>query len=287
MEVVPVIDMAAYSADPDSEESRKVIQGIFEAASTWGFFVLKGTSISTDQQLALMRSAQELFALPLKDKMALDLAQGSVAWRGYMPLGGEQTHGHQDWKEGLYIGPEHPEDHPLSGMPLHGRNRFPDEALPNMRPDIMAYLEQATELGKTLTDILSEGLGLGRKDLRRRWLDPEPVVLFHCFKYAPVSATANLPSTHLKLSADVNKEESFGIGEHTDFGYLTLLKVDSAGLQVLSPTGKWVDVPVIEGALVVNGEFHYSEGIPRIVTSVHLLILDGTIPTQLVTCSIN
>lgn len=229
MEVVPVIDMAAYLADPDSEASRGVISDIFEAASTWGFFVLTGTSISNDQQLALMKSAQAFFALPLEDKMALDLAQGSVAWRGYMPLGGEQTHGHQDWKEGLYIGPEHTEDHPLSGMPLHGRNRFPDAALPNMRPDIMEYVDQVTELGKTLTDMMSEGLGLGRKDLCRRWLDPEPVVLFRCFKYAPVSATAN-------LSTDVNKEESFGIGEHTDFGYLTLLKVDSAGLQVgLSP----------------------------------------------------
>nr|XP_036584562.1 2og-fe oxygenase [Colletotrichum truncatum]KAF6794080.1 2og-fe oxygenase [Colletotrichum truncatum] len=236
MEAVPVIDMAPYLSDPDAKNSKTVVREIYEAASTWGFFLLTGTSLSNDQQLALMRSTKSFFDLPLKDKMALDVAQGGVAWRGYMPLGGEQTHGHKDWKEGLYIGPEHPEDHHL------------------VRSDVMAYLEQVNNLGKVLTDMFSEGLGLDRRDLRRRWLDPEPVILFRCFKYAPVAASTDVRSTHPDPSKDRNEEDGFGIGSHTDFGYLTILKVDSTGLQlqVLSPADKWVDVPVIEGALVIN-----------------------------------
>ncbi|KAL0929524.1 2OG-Fe(II)oxygenase superfamily protein [Colletotrichum truncatum] len=231
MEAVPVIDMAPYLSDPDAKNSKTVVREIYEAASTWGFFLLTGTSLSNDQQLALMRSTKSFFDLPLKDKMALDVAQGGVAWRGYMPLGGEQTHGHKDWKEGLYIGPEHPEDHHL------------------VRSDVMAYLEQVNNLGKVLTDMFSEGLGLDRRDLRRRWLDPEPVILFRCFKYAPVAASTDVRSTHPDPSKDRNEEDGFGIGSHTDFGYLTILKVDSTGLQ-------WVDVPVIEGALVINSKWH-------------------------------
>jgi isopenicillin N synthase-like dioxygenase len=38
----------------------------------------------------------------------------NVTWtsRGYMPMGGERTHGSVDHKEGLYLGPDHGPNHP-------------------------------------------------------------------------------------------------------------------------------------------------------------------------------
>ena len=57
-----------------------------------------------------------------------------------MPLGGEGTRGRVDHKEGIYFGPEHPEGHPHAGLPLHGRNQFPDEAsVPGMRETVLQY----------------------------------------------------------------------------------------------------------------------------------------------------
>jgi len=45
----------------------------------------------------------------------------------------------------------------------------------------------------------------------------------------------------------------FGVGEHTDYGYLTLLLQDnSGGLQVKLANGSWIDAPPIHGSLVVN-----------------------------------
>ncbi|PHH91544.1 hypothetical protein CDD83_29 [Cordyceps sp. RAO-2017] len=238
---VPLINMGPYLSDPKSAQGQAVVRDICHAASAWGFFLLTGTGVPPATQAALLQSAKDFFALPTEDKMALDVARGGVAWRGYMPLGGEFTHGRQDWKEGLYIGPEHSPEHPLAGMPLHGRNQFPDSQLPDMRRHVLDYVDQLTELGKTLTDILSLGLGLapGKDSLRTRLLDPEPVVLFRCFKYTP--AEASPPGS-----------VTYGIGEHTDFGYLTLLKVDSPGLQVLSPTDEWVDVPVVDDGFIIN-----------------------------------
>ena len=45
----------------------------------------------------------------------------------------------------------------------------------------------------------------------------------------------------------------FGSAPHNDFGCLTILAQDQvSGLQVLSPAGAWLDVPVVPGAFVVN-----------------------------------
>ncbi|KAI1433263.1 hypothetical protein GGR50DRAFT_696264 [Xylaria sp. CBS 124048] len=247
-QIFPVIDLAPYYADPRHPDAQHVIQAMHAAASEWGFFLATGTQVSPQTQSSLVSASRAFFDLPLDVKTALDVRAGGVAWRGYMPLGGEHTHGRMDWKEGLYIGPEHADDHPLVNMPLHGRNQFLDQELPGMRHAALEYVDQVTELGKTLTDMFSLGLGLEQNQLRQLLLEPEPVVLFRCFKYMP--AEGNVISE--PKEEEKHDDKSFGIGEHTDFGYLTILKVDSPGLQVLSPSDTWVDVPVVENSFIVN-----------------------------------
>ncbi|GGE14313.1 hypothetical protein GCM10011529_20870 [Polymorphobacter glacialis] len=47
-------------------------------------------------------------------------------------------------------------------------------------------------------------------------------------------------------------ETGFGVGEHTDYGLLTLLAQDQhGGLEIRTPTG-WLSAPPIPGALIVN-----------------------------------
>jgi isopenicillin N synthase-like dioxygenase len=205
-ERVPIVDIAAYYSGPHSSEGHRAIQAIHTAASTWGFFLITGTEVSPQIQSSLLSTSQDFFDLPSEAKVALDVRNGGVAWRGYMPLGGEHTHGSLDWKEGFYVGPEHADDHPLVGLPLHGKNQFPDKELPDMRHTVLDYINEVTRLGYTLTDMFSLGLGLGEGELRRRLLEPEPVVLFRCFKYAPIE------KNDAQLGGD---EGNFGIGEHT------------------------------------------------------------------------
>src|SRR5438093_1107859 len=67
----------------------------------------------------------------------------------------------------------------------------------------------------------------------------DPLVLFRIFNY---------PSTR----DEPPDEETWGVGEHTDYGLLTILRQDDAGgLQVKSPGG-WLDAPPIPNAFVCN-----------------------------------
>ena len=156
-----------------------------------------------------------------------------------MPWGGEGSKGSTDQKEGFYGGPElnSRDKHPLNGMPTYGQNQFPDEDIPEMRTLVLEYIKRVTELGLKISDAISVGLGFDKGEVRRRFLEPEPIQLFRSFKYS--------------LREGV---ESCGIGEHSDFGFLTILSQNAIGLQVLSPSHEWVDVPVVPDSFVVNGE---------------------------------
>jgi len=48
-------------------------------------------------------------------------------------------------------------------------------------------------------------------------------------------------------------EPRFGCGAHSDYGCCTILAQDMAGgLQLLSKTGKWINVPCVPDTLVIN-----------------------------------
>ncbi|KAE9386714.1 2OG-Fe(II) oxygenase [Gymnopus androsaceus JB14] len=235
----PIIDIQPFLIDSSSQEASNVITNFRDAFTTWGFCQLVGHNVPPTLRSALLANAKTFFDLPLEEKLKVHVKNGGVAWRGYMPQGGEGTHGRIDQKEGIYAGPEHPDDHPQIGLPLHGKNQFPDTTIPEMRGVVLEYIEKVSELGRAVCDIISMSLGMDKEFVREKFLAPEPVALFRCFKYSLKEAP--------KEGSNI-----WGIGDHSDFGLLTLLIQDSPGLQVLSPQKEWVDVPVIENAFVCN-----------------------------------
>ena len=121
--------------------------------------------------------------------------------------------------QGLYFGPEHPANHALAGAPLHGKNQFPDSTIPEMRAIVLGYIDKIIELGKLLSDLISLYLGLPCDFMRKHFLEPEPISIVRCFRYFAAPVQDDTPK--------------YGIGEHTDFGYLTILNQNKPGLQVM------------------------------------------------------
>lgn len=235
MERLPVIDMRPLFDRSDAAGRARVAAEIAAACEAHGFFYLTGHGVGADVLDALEAESRRFFALPLPAKQRIAMAKGGRAWRGWFPLGGELTSGKPDLKEGLYLGTELPPDHPRvrAGIPMHGANLWPDE-LPGLKAAVTAYMDGATRAAAALMEGVSLSLGLAA-DWFQRTYTAEPTVLFRIFHY-PAGGDP----------------DAWGVGEHTDYGLLTLLAQDRfGGLQVKTPGG-WIEAPPIEGALVCN-----------------------------------
>ena len=233
---LPVIDVSALAT---GGPGRAVVAARFGAACrAHGFFYVVGHDVDPALVRRLEALSRRFFAQDEASKMRWRMALGGRAWRGYFPLAGELTSGRPDWKEGLYLGTELPEDHPLvrARTPVHGPNLFPD--IDGFRDTVLDYIDAVTRLGHRLMEGIATSLGLPAAYFAQRYT-ADPLILFRIFNY---------PTQPVPEGMDVH----WGVGEHTDYGLLTILHQDDVGgLQVRTPQG-WIDAPPIAGSFVCN-----------------------------------
>jgi isopenicillin N synthase-like dioxygenase len=237
---LPVIDVGPLlGPDPGSAAARSAVASQIQAACRErGFFYVTGHGVPADLLDQLASASAEFFALPVEDKLEISMDHGGRAWRGFFPVGAELTSGRPDLKEGLYFGAELPDDDPrvLAGLPLHGRNLFPRQ-VPRLGPLVLAYLDALTSLGQAVLTGVALSLDLDPGYFATGYT-ADPTVLFRIFHYPP--------------SPPSPQAGDWGVGEHTDYGLITLLaQDDSGGLQVAAPEG-WIEAPPVPGTLVCN-----------------------------------
>ncbi|WP_432924450.1 isopenicillin N synthase family dioxygenase [Microbispora sp. CA-135349] len=228
---LPVIDVAALTGPGTDRERAEVARRIEAACLDSGFFYLSGHGVPGDLIVRLRQAAARFFRLPQEHKARISMDRGGRAWRGYFPVGGELTSGRPDLKEGVYFGAELDHDH----RPLHGRNLFPEE-VPELRPAVLAYMDALTRVGQAVMRGVALSLGLD-EDYFAAGYTATPTTLFRIFHYPPPAYAG---------------PDEWGVGEHTDYGLLTLLlQDDHPGLQVHTARG-WIEAPPIPGTLVCN-----------------------------------
>lgn len=234
---VPVIDVAPLVTRVGDRS--RVANEIRQACRYSGFFYIAGHGVEERLQRRLEECSRQFFAQDLASKLEIAMERGGRAWRGYFPVGAELTSGKADLKEGIYFGAELPADHPhvKAGTPLHGVNLFPRN-LPELREAVLAYMDAMTQLGHILMEGIAESLGLEASYFADRYTR-EPLTLFRIFNYPHEPAA-------------LSEEPRWGVGEHTDYGLLTILKQDdSGGLEVKSADG-WIPAPPIPNSFVCN-----------------------------------
>jgi isopenicillin N synthase-like dioxygenase len=233
---LPVVDIHTLMEGDEVVDDAWAVQDLDAACRSHGFFYLVGHGIPQSVLDDLEGQSRRFFALAEDEKARIAMANGGPAWRGWFPVGGELTSGRPDIKEGVYFGEELGSDDPRvkAGWPMHGPNLWPDNP-PGLRPAVEAYMAGAVRAAHILTEGLSLALGLGYKYFHQRFT-ADPTVLFRIFHYPPQPPNA----------------DGFGVGEHTDYGFLTLLAQDRHGGLQIKVDGAWLDAPPIQGALVCN-----------------------------------
>jgi isopenicillin N synthase-like dioxygenase len=146
------------------------------------------------------------------------------------------TSGKPDKKEGIYFGTELANDDARvkAGLPLHGSNLFPERpAL--LRETVLEYMQAVTQVGHTVMRGISLSLGLSADYFYQKY-NQEPLILFRIFHYPPQP-----PHT-----------SEWGVGEHTDYGLLTILLQDKAGGLQVKSRGEWIPAPPVENTFICN-----------------------------------
>lgn len=272
---VPLIDISAWVSDGSDDARAAVVAAMDHAARTVGFMQVVGHGIPDSVVSGLTGALDEFFALPLDAKKAY--VRPAAENRGYSPpkseslsysLGVDPVTRMNDFFEAFNVGASW-RDYPGTSTTVedYAENTWPD-AVPSFHGAVETYFDEARRVAHTLTRILAAALRV-REDFFDTLTDHSIDVL-RMNNYA-------LPPGSIELGAELT-----GMGEHTDFGLVTVLWADQvAGLQVLGQDGSWNDVSPADGALLVNlGDVAARLTNDKWMSTLHRVkppVIDGTI----------
>ena len=233
---LPIVDISRLRS-ARLEERAAVAKDLGFACRDIGFFYVTGHDLTPEDLSALFDISRHFFALPesAKDALSIKLLDHEV---GYIGLEDEQLdpESPNDYKEAFNIGLDLAPDHPdiVTKKPFRGPNVWPD--LPGWREEALRAYKLFWRTGRLIHRGLSLDLGIAETFFDDK-IDA-PIGILRLLHYpARVNGAAN----------------QLGAGAHTDYGNLTLLATDGvAGLQVKLRSGKWIDAPTVQGALICN-----------------------------------
>lgn len=232
---LPILDLARY-ADPADKAA--FLADLRHAARDIGFFYLINHGVDDALQYEVQRQSQRFFALDEAQKQQVAMIH-SPHFRGYNRAASELTRGQPDWREQFDIGAERPaltlSDDAPRWQRLQGPNLWP-AALPSLKPVLLHWQQQMTQVGIRLLRAFAEALQLPENAFDQLYGDK--------------------PNEHIKLIRYPGQQEtqsSQGVGAHKDSGFLSfLLQDEQKGLQVEVAPGEWIDAVPLAGSFVVN-----------------------------------
>jgi isopenicillin N synthase-like dioxygenase len=239
---LPVLDLAPYLVDPDSDGARAFVDQLRQVVHEIGFFHVVGHGVPPALDDEVHAVARRFFALDEADRLEIENVR-SPQFRGYTRFGHELTNGRVDLRDQIDISRELPApslgpDDP-AWLRLRGPNLWP-AALPELRPVVTEWMDAMEGVGRGLLRAMAVALGQ-RPDVFDDVVTPHPEVLTKVIRYVtPADA------------APADDSPGQGVGAHRDTGFLTFVHQDDVGGLQVERDGAFVDVPRLPGAYVVN-----------------------------------
>lgn len=275
---VPLVDIAPYVGEGSPAERARVAREIDHACRTVGFIQITGHGVSTEIRHDLATAMDSFFNQPLPVKKTS--VRPAHENRGYsapkseslsLSLGVESATRMNDFFEAFNIGRTVADFAGAVVDPAHyAANTWPaGPAVTGFAEKTSRYLDEAERVARTMVRIFADALG--RDDA---FFDP---LTDHSIGVLRMNNYALPEGTDVTLDGDL-----IGMGEHTDFGIVTILWADQVpGLQVLGADGTWNDVSPAEDALLINlGDLMARWTNEQWMSTLHRVkppIVDGTI----------
>ncbi|MCO7220961.1 isopenicillin N synthase family oxygenase [Klenkia sp. PcliD-1-E] len=241
---VPVVDIAPYVT---GEGDRPATAAAMDAACREvGFVQVTGHGVDQAVAEGLAAAMDAFFGLPPEVKSGYRTPP--EVNRGYSPprseslslsLGVESASRMNDFFEAFNVGATQASYPHAPGLPQpdYADNTWPD--VPGFRDAVEIWFAEAGRVARTLTRVFADALALPADFFAR--MTGHSLDVLRMNNYA-------LPLGQVDLDGELT-----GMGEHTDYGIVTVLWADQVpGLQVLGDDGGWHDVSPAPGALLVN-----------------------------------
>ncbi|XP_056170407.1 1-aminocyclopropane-1-carboxylate oxidase homolog 1-like isoform X2 [Syzygium oleosum] len=217
---VPIVDLRGYQYS----RRQDIIDGIREASEAWGFFQIINHGIPLDVMDNMLEGVKKFHEQQVEVKKELYSRDRTKRVR-YFCCGNLFLLKAATWRDSVLFDFQ---DGVLD----------PEAVPPICREAVFEYEKHMAKLKTSLSELLSEALGLGPDYLSGTECMNSEKILGHYYPACP------------------EPELTLGTINHSDMSFLTLLLQDHhGGLQVLHEN-HWVDVIPVHGALLANiGDF--------------------------------
>ncbi|KAL6246263.1 hypothetical protein RBB50_006498 [Rhinocladiella similis] len=211
----PVLDFTKFKSDFQSFSDE-----LFAASTKWGFFVLRGTGISSDGMFGLSR---QFFDLPVQEKTSKLLNEQSIGYDGKTVT---------TWaaSEGMTFG--------TNPGGILTTEHLPEWWDQHRREQVEEFKAQCYNLSIDLLSCFAVQLGLDKNYFLRYHEHREPGNNLKLIRYPPMKEQPGQGVPRL--------------AEHTDWGSITFVFTKQGGLEIRDPHDNWLQVPVVEDGIVVN-----------------------------------
>jgi isopenicillin N synthase-like dioxygenase len=251
---LPVLDLGPLLAG-DSAGIDGLARQLREVAEGLGFMCLVNHGVPAELTDAMFDRSREFFALPLDDKLALEIDPHE---RGYQPLrmtvvreSRYYERPQNDFYESYNFGVDYADDNPnvIARKRMFGRNRWPASA-PELPGVAMRYLDRMGALATSFLPVWSRALEV-----------PDDF-------FAPYFSRAHFYTRmiHYPVKPGLATDDT-GHGAHSDTSFNTFLPAAAEpGLQVMDTDGSWILPDLPADSIIVNfGQYleRWSNGLVR------------------------
>lgn len=221
--------------DGDKGRRAALVRQIEEACHDPGFLCVHNTCVDDDLIRSALLASRSFFDSPDESGIKQQVHNRFAGqMKGWGPMYGEPAYQKDTVAhlESFDIGQQlNMEQYAKLEIPP---NIWPD--LPGFRASVLAYYEAVNQLGRAISEVMSELLGMPADFISR---------------HSGISAPRTMRLLHYPANDAPDDGRNVGISAHTDFECFTIMHQTATGLELTDTHGQWCQAPADIGTFTI------------------------------------